>query len=213
MSEPAGSPAPRVFTVPPGRPFLTCLAEALLAGDLPSPGGAKPDLLTLPDVTLLMPTRRATRALQEAFLAAGGGQAMLLPAIRPISEADEELSLLTELAGLTSAHASARDIAPAIPDMERRLTLTRLVLAWSERMRDAHADEAGEKLPLVMVAVDFDPIARPRAPASTISTSSSAPTIPSIGRRRSSSWRSSRAHGRASWPPAAGCRRWTAATN
>jgi ATP-dependent helicase/nuclease subunit B len=145
MSEPAGSPAPRIFTVPPGRPFLTCLAEALLAGDLPSPGGTKPDLLTLPDVTLLMPTRRATRALQEAFLAAGGGQAMLLPAIRPISEADEELSLLTELAGLTSAHASARDIAPAIPDMERRLTLTRLVLAWSERMRDANADEAGEK--------------------------------------------------------------------
>ena len=35
-------PARRIYTVPLGQPFLTMLAEALLAGDLPSPGGVRP---------------------------------------------------------------------------------------------------------------------------------------------------------------------------
>ena len=35
-------PVRRIYTVPPGRPFLTALAEALLAGHLPSPGGVRP---------------------------------------------------------------------------------------------------------------------------------------------------------------------------
>ena len=62
--------ARRIYTVPPGRPFLTALAEALLTGDLPVPGGARPGPLLLADTTLLLPTRRATRALQKAFLEA-----------------------------------------------------------------------------------------------------------------------------------------------
>ena len=70
--------------LPPGRPFLTALAEALLAGNLPVPGGRRPDPLQLADTTLLLPTRRATRALQEAFLKASGGGALLLPKIKPI---------------------------------------------------------------------------------------------------------------------------------
>ena len=38
----------RIFTVPPGEPFLLALARAILNGDLPSPGGAKPDPLNVP---------------------------------------------------------------------------------------------------------------------------------------------------------------------
>src|SRR5207344_3425640 len=48
----------RIYTVPPGRPFLTALADALLTGGLPVPGGARPDPLRLADTTLLLPTRR-----------------------------------------------------------------------------------------------------------------------------------------------------------
>lgn len=150
---------PRVYTVPPGRPFLVVLAEAILAGELPTPGGTPPQLLTLPDFTLLMPTRRATRALQEAFLAAGGGRAMLLPTLRPISEADEELSLLSELAGITSTQASARDIGPAMSDLERRLVLTQLVLAWSQTMRATDADPGSE------ADLGFTPMAGAGTPA------------------------------------------------
>ena len=64
---------PNIFTVPPGRPFLEALAEAILAGDLPAADGPRPDPLDLPAMTILLPTRRATRALQEAFLRASAG--------------------------------------------------------------------------------------------------------------------------------------------
>jgi inactivated superfamily I helicase len=40
----------------------------LAGGNLPVPGGRRPDPLQLADTTLYLPTRRATRALQEAFL-------------------------------------------------------------------------------------------------------------------------------------------------
>ena len=41
---PAASSA-RVFTVPPGQAFLPALASAVLAGDLPRPGGPRLDPL------------------------------------------------------------------------------------------------------------------------------------------------------------------------
>ncbi|MBC7832304.1 MAG: hypothetical protein H7Y62_09830, partial [Hyphomicrobium sp.] len=75
----------RVFTVPAGRPFLQAVAAAILNGDLPATGGRAPNPLELPEITLLLPTRRATRAMQDAFLTASGGRAMTLPQIRPIS--------------------------------------------------------------------------------------------------------------------------------
>ena len=123
-----------IFTVPPGRPFLEALAGAILAGHLPRSGGAPPPLLDLPNITILLPTRRATRALQEAFLKAGGGRAMLLPAIRPIAESDEDASLIGRASAGVFGHGDA-DIPEAIGTLERRLVLTQLVMAWSEALR------------------------------------------------------------------------------
>jgi ATP-dependent helicase/nuclease subunit B len=124
-----------IFTVAPGRPFLTALAGAVLNGDLPRPGGAPPDALALPATTILLPTRRAARALQEAFLSASCGRALLLPRISPIAEANEELTLLTALSGPEVFAAGAEDIAPAVSEIERRVALTGLVLRWTELMR------------------------------------------------------------------------------
>ncbi len=70
-----------VFTLPPGVPFLEALARAILNGDLPAPGGKPPDLLSLPSITLLLPTRRAARAAREAFLAVSDRQAIIMPRI------------------------------------------------------------------------------------------------------------------------------------
>jgi ATP-dependent helicase/nuclease subunit B len=53
---------PRLYTIPPSAPFLSTLARAVLNGDLPAPGGAKPDPLTLPGAVIYLPTRRAVRA-------------------------------------------------------------------------------------------------------------------------------------------------------
>ncbi len=122
---------PNIFTVPPGRPFLDALAEAILAGSLPADGGPKLDLLDLPAMTILLPTRRATRALQDAFLRASGGRALLLPAMRPIAEGQEDLGLIESFSALAPVSADEADIPPAVDALERRLVLTRLVLAWS----------------------------------------------------------------------------------
>ena len=103
---------PRVFTIPPALPFLETLARALLDGTLPSPHGTPRGPLELAAITLLLPTRRATRALQDAFLAVGTSRALLLPRIRPIAEGEEDLTLLSGLAGLGSLGTAELDIPP-----------------------------------------------------------------------------------------------------
>lgn len=120
-----------IYTVDAGRPFLDCLASAILDGRLPSAGGPAPSVLDLPNVTLYLPTRRATRALQDAFLRAAGGKALLLPKVVPVSEGEEDLSLISAAAtggpGVTT-HA----IPAAISDLERRLVLTSLIRRWTQ---------------------------------------------------------------------------------
>jgi ATP-dependent helicase/nuclease subunit B len=126
-------PVRRIYTVPHGRLFLDALAEALLAGNLPVPGGRRIDPLALADVTLLLPTRRATRALQEAFLKASRGGALLLPKIRPIFATSEDLTPFLGVEDLSDGGAA--DIPPAVGDLERQLLLAKLVLRWAEAER------------------------------------------------------------------------------
>lgn len=90
--------------------------------------------MELPRVTLYLPTRRATRALQDAFLRAAGGRALLLPKIVPISEGDEDLSLIASAASGADGHATA--IPPAVGELERRLVLTSLIRRWTEVMQE-----------------------------------------------------------------------------
>ncbi len=152
--------ARRIYTVPPGRPFLVALADALLQGHLPVPGGARPGPLQLADATVLLPTRRATRALQEAFLRASGGSALLLPKIRPIVGAMEE-----GLGGLTVgdlAGDGAGKLMPAISDMGRQLTLARLIMAWSEAeggtRTPAQAAKLARELARLMDAMEIEDV-------------------------------------------------------
>ncbi|HMD63854.1 MAG TPA: double-strand break repair protein AddB [Stellaceae bacterium] len=115
----------KVFTIAAHRPFLATLAAGLL-------GMAGADPLLLPRITVLLPTRRAVRSLREAFLYVApdgkvAGTPLLLPRMRPIGDLDSgELSL---------PETSEEDLAvpPSIPELRRRLLLTRLVLHWGER--------------------------------------------------------------------------------
>ncbi len=133
----------RFYTVPPGEPFLLALARAMLDGNLPRPGSAKPDPLTLPDITLLLPTRRAARAAQDAFLTASGAKALLMPRIRPISEGEDDLTLLSNLASPAALGADALELPDAIKPLERTLFLMQLILQWRDAMADSAAsDEA-----------------------------------------------------------------------
>ncbi|RIA56299.1 double-strand break repair protein AddB [Dichotomicrobium thermohalophilum] len=125
---------PALFTIPPERPFLADLARAILNGDLPRLGGRPPAPLELADTTIYLPTRRACSALRDALLAEAPGGALLLPQIRPLGAVDE-------FAPAEDGDAPA-DIPPAVPDMERWLTLAALVQRWS-RAIEPSADESG----------------------------------------------------------------------
>src|SRR5690242_4272408 len=116
-----------LYTIGPDRPFLATLARGLISmtGD---------DPLSLSRLTVLLPTRRAVRSLRETFLRAtadGGdaGRPLLLPRMRPIGDLDsEELSLVDGV-----ADDGSLGVPPALPELRRRLLLTRLVLHWGER--------------------------------------------------------------------------------
>lgn len=128
-----------IYTVDAGRPFLDNLATAILDGRLPAAGGVAPSVLDLPNITLYLPTRRATRALQDAFLRAAGGKALLLPKVVPVSEGEEDLSLISA-AAMTAPGEQVDAIPAAISELERRLVLTSLIRRWTEVM----AGDGGE---------------------------------------------------------------------
>ncbi|MEQ8751110.1 MAG: hypothetical protein RIC52_15190, partial [Amphiplicatus sp.] len=109
---------PRVFSIDAGRPFLADLAGALAATVPPS------DPLALADMEILLPTRRAARALNEAFVSVAKGSASLLPRIRPLGDIDED-----EIALDTDFFAEQAELPPAISSLERRLVLARMVAA------------------------------------------------------------------------------------
>ena len=115
---------PNVYTIGPERPFLATLADGLL-------GMTAGDPMRLPCATILLPTRRAVRALREAFLRATpegheAGTPLLLPRLRPVGDLDSDELTLTDGA----ANGDALAVPPAIPELRRRLLLTQLVMRW-----------------------------------------------------------------------------------
>ncbi|HKB00131.1 MAG TPA: double-strand break repair protein AddB [Methyloceanibacter sp.] len=143
----------RLYTIPPSAPFLTTLARAILAGELPLPGGAKPDPLTLPLTTIYLPTRRAGRALRDAFLAEAKDAGMLLPRIRALGDPDEDAAIIF---GAGDGAADDGAIAtPAIGALRRRLALMRLVLAFGQRLSTAAFLDGAPTFPLTPGQASF----------------------------------------------------------
>jgi ATP-dependent helicase/nuclease subunit B len=107
-------PGPRWFTIPAHRPFVRDLA----AGLIDAFGPARPEALS--DAVVLTPTRRAARALAEAFVDVGGGKALLLPQIRALGDLDEGEPPF-------EPGDVALDLPPAVSPWRRRFELTRIV--------------------------------------------------------------------------------------
>ncbi|HML30818.1 MAG TPA: double-strand break repair protein AddB, partial [Hyphomicrobium sp.] len=128
---------PNVFTLPVGTPFLAALARAILNGDLPRLGGKAPDILSLPKITLLLPTRRAARAARDAFLSVASTSALIMPRILPISEGDGDVSLISNLVELGPSGIDALEQKPAINALDRILILMQLVGRWRQTMAEA----------------------------------------------------------------------------
>ncbi len=116
--------APALFTIPAGAPFADLLVRGLRARI-----GASPDALA--DAIVLVPTRRAVRALREAFLRASEGRPLLLPRMEAIGDIDDDEMLLTP-------EITDVDLAPAISPVERLAVLTEMV-----RLRPEVAGDPG----------------------------------------------------------------------
>jgi ATP-dependent helicase/nuclease subunit B len=107
---------PLVFTIPPDAPFVDALAHGL-SDDC----GADP--MALADVTVLLPTRRAIRALRDAFLRRSAGQSTLLPRLIALNDVggDDDVAL---------PMTSDDELPTPIDGLKRQLILTRLTLAF-----------------------------------------------------------------------------------
>ncbi|WP_252509743.1 double-strand break repair protein AddB [Thalassospira sp. TSL5-1] len=115
-----------LFYIPPGAPFADMIARQLLRETADQP-------VILSDTLLLVPNRRSCKVMRDAFLRQTEGRVTLLPTIRPLGEADED-----ELAMFGKADQDVvLNLPPAIPDLQRKLLLTRLIMS--------RADYKGEK--------------------------------------------------------------------
>ncbi|MGE3303714.1 MAG: double-strand break repair protein AddB [Hyphomonadaceae bacterium] len=120
--------APRVRASPPSADFLRVVADRLCT-ELQD----EADPFALADATVLLPNRRAARALTEAF--AARGEARLLPSIRPLGDVEDD-------SDVWGADPIAFAIPPAIDPLRRRLELASLLRA-RERSAGGGGDPAG----------------------------------------------------------------------
>jgi len=121
----------RVFSVPPSIPFLRTVIAALIDGRLVAGFEARTRPEKLTQATLYLPTQRAGRLVREIFLEELGRQAVLLPRIVALGDIDEdELAFAEEAESYGSA--TALELPPKLGELERRLTLARLVAAWAK---------------------------------------------------------------------------------
>lgn len=115
---------PTVYNMPSGVPFLPSLAKGLktIYGD------------RLQDALILLPTRRAVRALGEAFVSEGS--ASLLPRMRPLADINPEEPPFEpgELAGL---------VTEQIDPMQRRFEIAKIISYYHVRTSELPLDPAG----------------------------------------------------------------------
>lgn len=109
-----------IYTIPAGLPFARILASSLLEQTREAPE-------QLSRLTILLPTRRACRVLQEAFVNLQKGQALLLPRLQPIGDLEDD-DLVLNIAGYDNG-LSLPSLLPAMPPLQRQIILSRLVRA------------------------------------------------------------------------------------
>ena len=124
----AGQAAPQsnLFFIPPGVAFADLIAKQLITETADQPDH-------LPDYVLMVPNRRSAKVMRDAFLRQSKGAVTLLPTIRPLGEADEDELAIYGAGG----EQAALDLPPAIPDLQRKLLLTQLIMG--------RPDHRGEK--------------------------------------------------------------------
>jgi ATP-dependent helicase/nuclease subunit B len=120
----------RVFSVPASAPFLRTVVAALVDGRLVDGFEARAHPERLAQATLYLPTRRAGRMVREIFLDELGTEAVLLPRIVALGDIDEDELAFSEEPEPYGGTALL-DIPPKLGELDRRLTLAKLVALWA----------------------------------------------------------------------------------
>jgi len=131
---------PSVYTIAPEAAF----ADALAKGLIDRAGG---DPLVLARAQILLPSRRAVRALTDAFVRCADG-GLLLPRMTPLGDIDVD-DALDMVAGLETS------LLPPIDPIRRRLLLTRLIRRWQAGIGSVEALRLADQL-----GTAFDTLAR-----------------------------------------------------
>ncbi|QYE34951.1 double-strand break repair protein AddB [Polymorphobacter sp. PAMC 29334] len=142
-------PTVNVFTIPPHVAFVDALAAGLLERTAGDP-------MALARAQVLLPNRRAVRALGDAFVRLSGG-GLLLPRMTPIGDVDAD-EALGHFDGDLAADA---DLPPAIDPTKRRLLLAQLVRRWRDGTSPITAIEAlrlADQLAAAFDALAFEEI-------------------------------------------------------
>lgn len=121
----------RVFSVPVSVPLLRTVIAALVDGRLVDGFEARAQPERLAQATLYLPTRRAGRMAREIFLDELKTDAVILPRIVALGDIDEDELAFAEEAEQYGG-AAPLDIPPRLGELERRLTLAKLVAAWAK---------------------------------------------------------------------------------
>src|SRR5882757_3929830 len=119
----------RVFSVPLSAPLLRTVVAALVDGRLVDGFEARAHPERLAEATLYLPTRRAGRMAREIFLDELKADAAVLPRIVALGDIDEDELAFAEAEQYGGA--APLDIPPKLGELDRRLTLARLVAAWA----------------------------------------------------------------------------------
>ena len=118
---------PNIFTIPPTVSFVDTLA----AGLLQEVNGKNEKLA---EYLILLPTRRACRAVREAFLRQTDGAPILLPRLQAIGDIDAE--------ELFISGQSEIDIKPAMSSLNRQILLSKTIAALPDFSKGPQQDMA-----------------------------------------------------------------------
>ncbi len=139
-------PTVNVFTIAPHVAFVDALAKGLLARTAGNP-------IALARAQVLLPNRRAVRALGDAFVRLSGG-GLLLPRMTPIGDVDADEALGRFDGDLTTD----ADLLPAIDPTKRRLLLAQLVRRWRDGVSAIEALRLADQLAAAFDALAFEEI-------------------------------------------------------
>lgn len=130
MITPMVDSPPHIFTIIPDVPFLVELAAKLLTP------ATRPEIFgnsSLPDYTILLPTRRSARSLAEIFIAqqvqTQKCTALLLPNIKAIDDIVNDDFAIVQL-----AQAHQQNFLPPAPKRERYFWLMQCLAKWKPEL-------------------------------------------------------------------------------